>query len=74
VNLHSSGTAEFNSSGLGLGLSIARGIIEAHGGTIQVESRVGTGSTFRILLPIRKEDGARLETTAPDTMSQAEAT
>jgi signal transduction histidine kinase len=74
VNLHSSGTAEFNSSGLGLGLSIARGIIEAHDGTIQVESRVGTGSTFRILLPIRKEDRPRPETTAHDTMSQVSAT
>jgi two-component system sensor histidine kinase VicK len=74
VNLHSSGTAEFNSSGLGLGLSIARGIIEAHEGTIQVESRVGAGSTFRIFLPIRVEDRARRETTTPDTMSQASAT
>ena len=74
VNLHSSGTAEFNSSGLGLGLSIARGIIEAHDGTIQVESRVGTGSTFRILLPIRAEDLSRPETKTPDTMSQASVT
>ena len=66
VNLHSSGTAEFNSSGLGLGLSIARGIIEAHGGSIQVESRVGTGSTFRIRLPFGEPAGARPETTTAD--------
>jgi PAS domain S-box-containing protein len=38
--------------GSGLGLTIARKIIEAHGGAIEVESEVGTGSTFRILLPL----------------------
>ena len=74
VNSHSSGTAEFNSSGLGLGLSIARGIIEAHGGTIHVESQVGTGSTFRILLPISKESKAPSETTPTDTRSQIQTT
>ena len=57
VNLHSSGTIEFNSSGLGLGLSIARGIVEAHGGSIDVESAVGEGSTFRILLPYTAAPG-----------------
>jgi signal transduction histidine kinase len=37
--------------GAGLGLSIARQVIEAHGGKIEVESTPGEGSTFRLLLP-----------------------
>jgi PAS domain S-box-containing protein len=42
--------------GTGLGLSLCRGIIEAHGGTISVDSEVGDGTTFRIRLPLLAPD------------------
>ena len=38
--------------GVGLGLSIAKNIIEAHGGTIWVQSQIGQGSSFSFTLPI----------------------
>jgi two-component system, OmpR family, sensor kinase len=40
--------------GSGLGLSIARWLVEAHGGDIEVSSRVGGGTTFTVRLPLYK--------------------
>jgi signal transduction histidine kinase len=56
-SLHSSGKTKFKGGGPGLGLPIARGIIEAHGGTIWAESEghdeiVLPGSTFHIMIPM----------------------
>jgi len=46
--------------GTGLGLTVVKGIIEEHGGTIDVESIVGTGTTFRIRLPLDNAPAAAI--------------
>ena len=43
-------------NGTGLGLSLAYGIIQEHGGTITVDSQEGVGTTFTIILPCRTSD------------------
>ncbi|MCB0034637.1 MAG: HAMP domain-containing histidine kinase [Anaerolineales bacterium] len=60
VALHSSGKTKFKGGGPGLGLPIARGIVEAHGGRIWAQSagfdeRKKPGSTFHIELPRLKK-------------------
>ena len=41
--------------GTGLGLSVTYGIVEKHGGHIEVKSRVGAGATFTVTLPLHKK-------------------
>jgi signal transduction histidine kinase len=45
-------------SGTGLGLAITHGIIEQHGGTIEVESKMGQGTSFTIRLPLDNGDNS----------------
>jgi signal transduction histidine kinase len=63
-NLHSTGTTKFIGAGPGLGLTIARGVVEGHGGRIWVESEGHDpercpGSTFYIALPLTPPSSAR---------------
>jgi signal transduction histidine kinase len=54
------GSSRETAPGVGLGLSVARRIVEAHHGVIDFESRPGAGSTFRVRLPLAgASDGQR---------------
>lgn len=51
-------TTKESGHGVGLGLAISRGIVERHGGRIEVESKVGRGTTFTVTLPIEARPAA----------------
>jgi signal transduction histidine kinase len=60
LNRHSTGKTKFKGSGVGLGLALSRGIVEAHGGKIWVESpgydeEKFPGSDFHVILPLRSQ-------------------
>ena len=60
LNRHSTGKTKFKGSGAGLGLALSRGIVEAHGGKIWVEShgydeKQLWGSEFHVILPLRSQ-------------------
>jgi two-component system sporulation sensor kinase B len=44
--------------GMGFGLAISKRLIEAHGGSVSVKSKLGKGTTFTIIIPIQQQKDA----------------
>ena len=45
--------------GTGLGLSLSYGIVQKHGGRLEVSSEIGHGTTFRVTVPVQRNDTAQ---------------
>ncbi|MEX1276918.1 MAG: ATP-binding protein, partial [Bacteroidota bacterium] len=60
-------TTKGEGKGVGLGLAVVYGIIQAHHGDIEVQSVVGEGTTFRVSLPLTNGDEGVQDTNLPRT-------
>ena len=58
---HSSGEYQFCKRGIGLGLCLVKTFVTLHGGSVEVSSAPGEGSTFAFTLPRRRANSARTE-------------
>lgn len=59
--------------GSGQGLAIARSVVVRHGGELTVQSKVGQGTTFTLMLPVARGGGAASGTASPDSAPELEA-
>ena len=62
-------TTKGEGKGVGLGLAVVYGIVQAHGGDIEVQSKVGEGTVFRVTLPT--EPPQSVASPPPTTMERA---
>ncbi len=59
--------------GTGIGLSIVKHITEAHHGRVDIQSALGQGTTFRVILPLKQENVSELKTADSTTSAATEA-